>query len=188
MNVFTEELTKLFIRPKNKVKIGFVIPKLEPYSSVMASTRIRVYDVINAFKNDKKYFLEIYKPAFNYNLIIFQKYFDKKAYLLAKKLKQNKSKIILDLNVNYFEKRTKKIRKTQYNDILKFSKLCDAIIVSSPFLFNYIKRLSLNKYIFLIEESIHQKYFKNWNFGLAKASGKDFKRLNISNIKPLKIF
>ena len=35
------------INRKNDHKIGWVVPKASPYKCVMASTRIRVYDIVN---------------------------------------------------------------------------------------------------------------------------------------------
>lgn len=126
----------------------------------MASTRLRVYDVINFFKNSKEFLLEVYRPWKNYNIVIFQKKFDKSSYALAKKLHGTGTKIILDINVNFYDKSSIAPEYLfQYDDIIKFSKLCSAIITTSEYLKCYIEEIFHEKKIFCIEENINDNFF-----------------------------
>jgi len=145
-----------------KLRIGFVVPQIKTYNRVIASTRIRAYDIINNFYNDNTYKLELFSKRGKYDIVIFQKKFDKKAYQLAEKLKKKKIKIVLDVNVNYFENRTQMISEKQNQNIINFSKLCDAIIVSSEYIKTFIEEMHINIPVYLIEESINKKYFSTY--------------------------
>lgn len=151
-----------FFRNK-KYRIGFVInnPFL-PYTKVMASTRIRVYDVIRMFFNDKDFQVEIYNPLKKrYNIVIFQKKFDQSALFLAKKLKANdRTKIVFDINVNYYDPSSKYITKQQHKDAIAFTKIADVVVVPTIFLKKQIKKLFPDKSVEVIEESIDYIFFK----------------------------
>jgi glycosyltransferase involved in cell wall biosynthesis len=146
-----------------KCRVGFVISGLPlPYGKIMASTRIRVYDVIKMFWKDKEYLIELYNPFQKYDIVIFQKKNDQKAFTLAKKLKKNGTKIVLDTNVNYYNSSSKFISKQQTNDIVVFSNIADRIIVPTKFLQHSIKKMMSQKEIDVIEESIDKKYFRTY--------------------------
>lgn len=142
-----------------KIKIGYIAEKYSTYNRVMPSTRIRVYEIIDAFRKNQKFDVELYRKNQNYNIIIFQKYFNENAYRKAVLHKKKGTKIILDINVNYYDKSINKIQKKQHENIIKFTKLCDAAITSSKYLKLYIKTLFPNICVFLIEENINKKYF-----------------------------
>jgi glycosyltransferase involved in cell wall biosynthesis len=154
------EFLKFFYFP-NKPRIGFVFLGLPlPYNKVMPSTRLRVYDIITAFNNSKDYFLEIYKPYKKYDLVIFQKYFDKNAYATAKSLKETGTKIILDINVNYYDKSfLEKELLYQHKDVIKFTKLADGITTSTTYIRNYIKKIFPKKSVDFIPENITNNFF-----------------------------
>ena len=145
---------------RNKVKVGFIAPSYSSYNRVMPSTRIRVYDIIDAFKNNHKYKLSIYNRINKFDIVIFQKIFDENNYQKALKLKEEGVKVILDINVNYYDNTSSEISNESYENIIKFTKLCDAIIVSSIYLKKYINNIFPRKKIFLIEENINKKYFE----------------------------
>ena len=87
-NVFLfDEFLKMFVFSKKK-RIGFVLCVVPTsyYGKIMASARLRAYDVINFFNNDNEYFIELYKPWKKYDVVIFQKKFDDEALNLARKL------------------------------------------------------------------------------------------------------
>lgn len=155
------EFLKSFVF-SHKIRIGFILCVFPSpyYGKIMASTRLRVYDVINNFSNDENYFLELYKPWKKYDIVIFQKKFDDSALKLAKKLKQGGVKIILDINVNYYDKKTLEEKDLQMNNqIMKFTAVADGIITSTPYLENYVKKIFLSKKITYIPENITDIFF-----------------------------
>ena len=151
-----------FFRNK-KHRIGFVINGfLLPYSKVMASTRIRVYDVIKMFFDDRDFLVEIYNPfRKKYEIVIFQKKFDRAALLLAKRLKtSDKAKIVFDINVNYYDLSSKYITKQQHEDAIAFTEIADMVIVPSIFLNKQISKLFPDKTVEVIEESINDIFMR----------------------------
>lgn len=155
-----KEFFKSFVFSK-KTRVGFVLDVLPaPYNQVMASTRLRVYDVIKNFSNDPNFFLELYKPWKKYDIVIFQKSFDEKALRLAKNLRNQGVKIVLDVNVNFYDK--KALIKRDPNapeQITEFTKICDYIITTTSYLKNYINDLFPGKPIYVIPENITQNFF-----------------------------
>ena len=144
-----------------KYKIGFIINKfLMPYSKVMASSRIRVYDVIKMFWHDKDFLVKLYGPFRKYDIVIFQKKFDERAFGIAKKLKERKTKVILDINVNYYDASSKYIEKKQKEDVIRFTELADGVIVPTGFLKESIKTIFPGKKVWVIKESIEDKFFE----------------------------
>lgn len=143
-----------------KIRVGFVIDKIRPYNKIMASTRIRVYDIIDAFKKEKKYQVEIYKIKNKYDILIFQKYFFGEAFEIAKREKEKGAKIILDINVNYYNKESDDISFKLFEDICKFTNISDGVITASNYLKDFVKEIFPHKEIVTIEENINKKYFK----------------------------
>lgn len=144
-----------------KYRIGFVMNKfLAPYSKTMASSRIRVYDVIKMFWQDKDFWAELYTPFRKYDIAIFQKKFDERAFEIAKKLKEKKTKVILDINVNYYDASSKYIEKKQNEDVIRFTELADGVIATTGFLEKSIKTIFPKKRVWVIEESIEDKFFE----------------------------
>lgn len=148
------------LEKNKKIRIGFVINQKRSYFKIMASTRIRVYDIIRAFKRDKKYFFEVYNPGNKYDFLIFQKFFYGEAFNIAAREKNKGAKIILDINVNYYDKKSKEILPEQIRAVYEFTAMSDGIIAASKYLENYIKPLFPDKKIVTIEENIDEKYFK----------------------------
>lgn len=156
-----KEFIKSFIFSK-KIRIGFVLCVFPSsyYGRIMASTRLRVYDVINSFSDDKKYFLELYKPWKKYDIVIFQKKFDEQAIKLAAKLKQKKIKIVLDINVNYYDPSALgKMYLYMYNQAIDFAKIADGIITSTEYIRYFLKKIFPEKNIICIPENITDNFF-----------------------------
>lgn len=148
MRFLLRDLTKSFARiPPYRIKIGFAIPQRFPYSRVMASTRIRVYDVITMFENEPGYFAELYKPWRKYDIVIFQKFFDEEAYGLAVNLKDKGARIVLDVNVNYYDRYSRLIKDMQRSNIMRFTEIADAVITPSSYIKGYIKKIFPDKYV-----------------------------------------
>jgi glycosyltransferase involved in cell wall biosynthesis len=141
-----QELLKTFSSSIGKKRVGFVLDVFPiPYLWVMASTRIRVYDVILHFAHDYEFFLELYRPWRKYDIVVFQKAFQPWHIALARRLKQKGTRIVLDLNTTVFA----------INPIVQnFINLTDCLLVSSPYLFQEAKKTFPNHSITLIEEHI----------------------------------
>lgn len=112
--------------------VGWVIAEKWPYKNVMASTRIRCFDIINYLKkNGVK--TGIYSSLKKYDIVVFQKTFNENNLRAARKLKSRGTRIILDLNVNYFEKKgeTRQVTEEQIASLYSFLKLTDTVLLSS---------------------------------------------------------
>lgn len=145
---------------ENKIKIGFLVPIPGPYATVMASTRLRAYDIINYLNKTDSFYAELYNPGKKYDICIFQKYFNSDAYDKLIKIKKKGTKVILDINVNYFDYfDTDKITKRQTNEIMRFGKKIDGFIAASTFLNKVIKRYFPNKKSVFIPENIDKRFF-----------------------------
>jgi hypothetical protein len=68
----------------------------------MASTRLRAYDIIRYLKK-RDVAAGLFNPLSRYDKAIFQKSFNKKSLELASRLKQKKTEVIFDINVNYID-------------------------------------------------------------------------------------
>lgn len=124
-----------FISKKKPVSIGWVTQARWPYWNVMASTRIRCLDIIRFLKTlDIK--TGLYRNSGNYDIVIFQKSFSAEHYELAKRLSAAGTRIILDINVNYFlkEGETAQVSEKQIKDLHRFLELTDTVLVSSHYL------------------------------------------------------
>lgn len=124
---------------------------------IMASTQLRVYDVIKNFRDDD-FQLEIYKPSRKYDIVIFQKNFGPGALQLATTLKKRGVIIILDINVNYYD--IAATTEQQYNEIMKFTLIVDCVICPSQYMCNFIKNLFSQKNVFCIEEHLSASLFE----------------------------
>lgn len=149
---------KKYFSPKKR--IGFIVPSIDTYNRVMASTRIRCYDVIK-YLNKRKIFSELYKENKKYKIVIFQKAFDDRHIKLAQNLKNSGCAIIFDINVNYIEKKGKAanyILEVQTLNVKKMIALSDTVIVSSKYLLGIYRKYCSNT--ILIEESVSNNFFK----------------------------
>lgn len=156
-----KELLKSFFFSRKK-RIGFILDVFPSpyYGKIMASARLRAYDIINNFQNSPDYFLELYKPWKKYDLVIFQKKFNNKAFKLAQRLKKKGVKIILDINVNYYDITALSGKEThQHNQILKFTRIADGIITGTEYIKDYVKKLFPEKKIICIPENITDNFF-----------------------------
>lgn len=147
-----------------KIKVGFVIEGVpKPYNSAMGSTRLRAYDIIKYLNQTSKFSAELYKnwKGDKYDVAIFQKYFNHKACKLANRLIRKGIKIILDINVNYYEKsKTAFVHENQRRDISSFTELADGIITSTKYLQHIIAKYFSMKSIITIPENISETFFK----------------------------
>lgn len=139
------------------IKIGWVVPRALPYSIVMASTRLRAYDVIGYLPKGKVK-AGLYNPFCRYDVIVFQKAFNRRFLNLAKRLKNKGVKIVFDINVNYIDSDMVFVRRDQRQNIKEMLSIADAVIVPSPYLKDIYS--SYTKNTFLIEEIIEEKFFE----------------------------
>lgn len=143
-----------------KNRIGFVVPNIDTYNRVMASTRIRCYDVIK-YLDKRKIFAELYKENKKYKIVVFQKAFDENHIKLAQKLKDEGCVILFDINVNYIEKEgaaVDYILEGQTTDVKRMLALSDTVIVASKYLWAIYSKYHPNT--ILIEESVPTNFFK----------------------------
>jgi len=157
---FLKEILKLLPIGQSKKRIGIKVPKLGWYNKVTASTRIRAYDVIEAFNKDEQYGLELYKPFRKYDLVIFLKNYNDTAYQLAQRLRQKGTLVVFDININIFESGSKAVSEQQLADGKRFANFCDAIITNSPYTQSVLQQKFIDKSVFLINEVISEPYFK----------------------------
>ncbi len=157
-------------------RIGFEFPgRAVSYHRVMASTRLRVYDVIRAFCSSNTFQGELFKSWNTYKVVIFQKKFDQEAYVLAKKLKEKGTKIVLDVNVNYFDPSwMQEGDLKQFEDAKKFIDLCDSILVTTDQLKQVLTESFHKTNVHVIEENIPEKFFRVPFVGFSKAETKIF--------------
>jgi len=147
------------IRNKKK-RIGFIVPNVNKYKDVMASTRIRCYDIIK-YLNKEKIFAELYKKNMKYRVVVFQKAFNKNHIKEAQNLKNDRCYIILDINVNYIDKKGDAIdyiSDEQTKNIKNMLSLSDSVIVASNYLLDIYRKYHPNTV--LIEESIPSNFFR----------------------------
>ena len=158
MKFWIIEIILLFSKRKG-LKVGFIPPEYKRYNQIMPSTRIRVLDIIIALRKKKFIDARIFFPFLKYDIVVFQKKFCPKSLELAKRLKAKGTKIVLDINVNYFDKNSPHISILQYSNIVSFSSLCTAILCSSEYLKQFISNEISGKIIKTIEEAVPEKYF-----------------------------
>lgn len=146
-----------------KTKVGFCISGVpKPYNKAMASTRLRVYDIIKHLNQTIEFSAELYKgwKKGSYDIVIFQKYFNYKAYNLATELKKKGTKIILDINVNYYEQSNAGfVKEDQRKDVFSFTKITDGIITTTKYLEYNITKYFPTKNIITIPENINEIFF-----------------------------
>lgn len=153
-NIFI--VTFLNFLSRRKYRVGFVIPgRIVPYKRSMASTRLRVYDpILYSYNNSNKYLLEFYNPLWDYDILVFQKIFDEKALEIAKRAKARGTKIILDLNVNFFDEVSQIIGNDQRRQVKDFINFADYVITTSPHLKEKFAAYFPGDKIRIIEENI----------------------------------
>jgi hypothetical protein len=149
----------LRIFKKQTPRIGFVIENKTSYNEAMASTRLRCYDIIQQI-NRKHYYAEVYQQQSKYDIVVFQKCFQPDHIKLARTFKSQGVKTVLDINVNYIENfghAKKYVTDEQYENIKKMINIVDAVLVSSPMLFNIYKKYHPS--VFCIEEMVTSNFF-----------------------------
>jgi len=162
MNFLFQEFLRGCSYPTKPIRIGFVLDVFPaPYNIIMASARLRAYDVITAFSDNPRYFLELYKPWRKYDIVIFQKAFRPKHRLTAQRLKYSHTIIVLDVNTNVFDENTisPHSKETASSTFKAFLPFVDHLIVSSPFLFERANILHTDVPTTLIEEHLPKKIF-----------------------------
>ncbi|MBU1077448.1 MAG: hypothetical protein KKH98_09160 [Spirochaetes bacterium] len=140
----------------SNVKIGWIIPEKASYRKAMASTRIRVYDII---KGLKKYHIwsGLYKSYLSYNIVIFQKAFSSKYLQIALELKEKNTKIIFDINVNYIDFDKTFVTGKQKKDIKEMLKISDFVITPTKYLADVYRKF--HHQVYVIEEMIDDRFF-----------------------------
>ena len=146
--------------PTTITDYSFIKPYHTFYYKNQASTRLRVNDFIYYSLCSNKINSRFYYPYGKFDILIFQKNFSKDAYLLASKYKLRGTKIILDINVNFFDLKSKRILETQYQDIMNFLNVTDLIITTTNYLKNYILENNIFTNVVVIHEILSEDLFK----------------------------
>jgi glycosyltransferase involved in cell wall biosynthesis len=158
--IIKENIKSLSDITSDKIKIGFLVQDPKSYTTAMASTRIRAYDVINYLNKTDNFYAELYKPWRKYDLCIFQKYFNDSAYKKLIRIKKQGTRTLLDVNVNYFEhSNTDQVTEEQIKQIMRFGKKVDGFITVSAFLNRVVLKYFPNKKTIFIPENIDHKLF-----------------------------
>lgn len=149
-----------------KIKVGFVISSSEEYTKTMASTRLRCFDVI-IFLNNKKIKAEVYNSQKKYEIVIFQKCYSKNHIELARRLKQEGSIVVFDINIDvsqlsenmgiYSQEQIKTINE-QKEDINIMLKEVDYVLTSTEYLKSIYSQYHSD--VFCIEENVNEQFFK----------------------------
>ncbi len=139
---------------------SFLNPFRYAYNELDASTRFRVNDVIYQSLYSNELNIRFYNPFRKLDILVFQKNFSEKAYKIACSTKlRKKIKIVLDLNVNYFDKKTGYITQEQREDVIRFTKITDKIITTTQYLKDYLINNDLFTDIEVIPEMIPDRFF-----------------------------
>lgn len=144
--------------------IGYIIGEWpRPYEYASASVRLRVYDIIRLFKNDTQFSLELYRPWKKYSAVIFLKR-DSEALHKAKKLKTSRTKIILDVNAQIFDRSLygkgffNNFDQNYFSMVSEFANVADFITVTSPYLLEKVTSLFGSEKVALLPENIPINY------------------------------
>ena len=139
--------------------VGWIVPHAGAYDTVMASTRIRCYDIIE-YLNRFGVRGGLYKPFLRYGTVVFQKCFSRRDLDLAGKLKAAGARVIFDINVNYVSANaaaTFLVSANQAKDAKEMLTIADKVIVGTQYL-----RQEYSQYhrdITVIADSIHDSFF-----------------------------
>lgn len=104
------------------------------YNTVLASARLRCYDIINVLKDDPDISVELYNPKKHYDIVVFQKVFNECAQHMVRELKNTGTKIVFDIGTNYLELDAECVSLEQQEMCIRMLEKMDHISVSSPFL------------------------------------------------------
>jgi len=139
------------------MKIGWIIPSRRFFSSPIASTRLRVYDIIR-YLREKGVKGGIYSSFERFDIVVFQKSFSPNHLHTVQKLRTKGVKTILDINVNYIDTDNEFVTETQQKNIKLMLKEVNAVITPSP----YLRKIyaNFNKNTYLIEEIIEERFLK----------------------------
>lgn len=159
MKFLLKEAFKSISVSRVKKKVGFVVPSIGFYDKVSASTRIRVYDIIEAFDTNPEFHLELYRSFRRYDIVCFLKTYDASAQLLAKKLQAQGTRVVFDININIFEAGSSSVSDQQRQDSNYFAGISNAIITNSPHTQAVLRQQFTNKTIRLVKEVISEAYF-----------------------------
>lgn len=137
-------------------EVGFVIDDIQAYNKVLASVRIRCYDIMTAMEKAEVK-AELYKPFKKYKAVIFTKTRSDSAVRKAQKLKDTDTLVISD---NFCEYLTDEKRADDWErkNILKILECSDAAITYSKEQYKQFSRY--HDQVFLIQESVNDSYFK----------------------------
>lgn len=141
------------------ISIGFETTcKTSNYNKALASARLRCYDLINYFKNDKDISAELYNHTKKYDVVVFQKLFNAKALALAQYLRDKGTKTVFDIGTNYLELDAECVSSEQQEMCIRMLEKMDYVSVSSPFL--KIAYEAQHSNVHFINDAVEDRFLK----------------------------
>lgn len=137
-------------------EIGFVIDGVQTYNKMIASIRIRCYDIMMAMEK-AGINVELYKPYKKYKTVIFTKTRTDAAVRKAQKLKNTETLVISD---NFCEYLTDESRADDWErkNILEILNCSDLAFAYSKEQYKQFSRYHKN--VYFINEGVNEEYFK----------------------------
>ena len=169
-NIYTRSIKNVFRR--EPMRVGIVLSGvILPYLRATAVARLRVYDVIEMFANDSRTAVELYLPGRRYDVVIFEKMFTPRALSLAHALRRRGTRVLLDVNVDYFSRTTPRVTDEVYRNAHQFAKAADCIIVPSERLQKELRDRNVHSRIEYIPEPLPDRYFTQQKTSFSKVPG-----------------
>lgn len=128
------------------------------YNKALASARLRCYDLINYFKDDKDIHVELYDHSKKYDAVIFQKLFNASALVLVQYLKGKGTKTVFDIGTNYLELDKECVSPEQREMCIHMLEKVDYVSVSSPFLKTAYEKHHRN--VHFINDAVEDRFLK----------------------------
>lgn len=133
--------------------------RINNYNKVLASARLRCYDLINYFKDDPDINVELYNSYKKYDIVVFQKLFTDAAIREAQRVKiVNGSKTVFDIGINYIELDDECVSESQVVNCKRMLKVIDHMSVSSPFLKEVYSQV--HKSVHFINDAVEDRFLK----------------------------
>jgi len=158
--IFKKDGIKVGFCPDLSTNSSFLGPYVVRYNNVMASTRLRVNDIIYYSLENTSFSASFYNPLKRYDILVFQKNFSKKAQDIAKRYRNLGSKTLFDINVNYFDRTSKRITAKQHVDIIRFIEHVDKIITTTEYIKDFIIENGFFSDVECIPEIVSDHFFQ----------------------------
>jgi len=141
------------------INIGFeTVSRVRDYNQALGSARLRCYDLINYFKGSPDIKAELYNSKKRYDIVVFQKLFNERAFKMARDLQLLGTKTVFDIGTNYLDLDKECVSKSQRDLCIRMLSVVDAVSVSSPFLKGAYNRVHRN--VHFINDAVEDRFLK----------------------------